>query len=339
MYKQNVLLVTSLVLALALTIRGQDSAPLKLVQKIPMPNVQDRLDHLGVDVPGKRLFIAALGDKQNTVEVVDLKSNQRTSSIPGQSKPQGIFYSGDSKKLFVANGGDGTCKIFAGDTRSINSFAVGDDADHMGYDPTTKYLYIGTGDAKSGALAIIDTRTGAHIGDIKTEARPGGIKFDKANAHIYVTLTGSSKLGVLDRKKREQVTSWTVAGVPGNVALAIDQNHHRLFAGSRMPPLLTVLDTQTGKTITQVEGVDGIDDLWYDAARQRIYASGGRGFDVGSVYVYQQSGADQYKLTGKVPTAPGAGTSLWVAELDRFFVAAPASDKQEAQVLIFEPQR
>jgi hypothetical protein len=61
MYKQRVLLVTSLVLALALTIRGQDAAPLKLVQKIPMPNVQDRLDHLGVDVPDKRLFIAAPG--------------------------------------------------------------------------------------------------------------------------------------------------------------------------------------------------------------------------------------------------------------------------------------
>lgn len=339
MNKRRVLFAVSLFFSLVLAIRGQQAAPLKLVQKIPMPNVQDRLDHLGVDVPGKRLFIAALGDKQNTVEVVDLKSNQRTASIPGQSKPQGIFYSVDFKKLFVANGTDGTCKIFTGDSfKLINSFPVGDDADHVGYDPATKYLYIGTGDAKSGALVVVDTRTGAHIGDIKTDARPGGIKFDKSNSQIYVTLTGSSKLGVLDRKKRVQVTTWTVAGVPGNVALAIDEKHHRLFAGSRMPPLLTVLDTESGKTVMQIEGVEGIDDLWYDAVHQRIYASGGRGFDVGSVYVYQQTGADQYKLMGKVPTAPGAGTSLWVAEFNRFFVAAPASDKQEAQVLIFEPQ-
>jgi hypothetical protein len=340
MNTRQMLLAIMLLSALVLRASGQDASPLKLVQKVSMPKVEDRLDHLGVDVPGKRLFIAALGDKQNTVEVVDLKSNRRTASIPGQSKPQGIFYSVDFKKLFVANGGDGTCKIFAGDTfKTVNSFPVGDDADHVGYDPATKYLYIGTGDAKSGALAIIDTRTGAHIGDIKTDARPGGIKFDKSNSQIYVTLTGSSKLGVVDRKKREQVASWAVAGVPGNVALAIDENHHRLFAGSRMPPLLTVLDTETGKTITQVEGVDGIDDLWYDAAHQRIYASGGRGFDVGSVYIYQQTGADQYKLIGKIPTAPGAGTSLWVAEFNRFFVAAPASDKQEAQILIFEPQQ
>ncbi len=337
--RRLLLAMIGLVCAPVLSSRGQDTSALKLLQKIPMPNVQDRLDHLGVDVPGKRLFIAALGDKQNTVEVIDLKSNRRTSSILGQSKPQGIFYSVDFKKLFVANGTDGTCKIFAGDTfKLINSFPVGDDADHVGYDPTTKYLYIGTGDAKSGALAVIDTRTGAHIGDIKTDARPGGIKFDQSNSQIYVTLAGSSKLGVLDRKKREQVTTWAVAGVPGNVALALDETHHRLFAGSRMPPLLTVLDTQTGKTITQIEGVDGIDDLWYDAARGRIYASGGRGFEVGFAYVYQQHDADHYELIGKVSTSPGAGTAIWVAQFDRYYVAAPAHDKEDAAILVFQPQ-
>jgi len=105
-----------------------------------------------------------------------------------------------------------------------------------------------------------------------------------------------------------------------------------------MPAILTVLDTDTGKTIAQLEGVPGIDDLWYDAARQRIYASGGRGFDIGSVYVYQQSGADQYKLAAKVSTASGAGNSLWVEQLNRLYVAAPASEKQDAEVLILEPQ-
>jgi WD40 repeat protein len=304
-----------------------------------MPNVQDRLDHLAVDAMGKRLFIAALGDKQNTLEVVDLKSNKRIASIPGQSKPQGVFYSPDFKKLFVANGTDGTCKVFTGHTfKLVDNLAIGTDADHVGYDPETKYLYVGIGDAKSGALSVIDTRTDKHVWDIKTDGRPGGIKFDKSNSQIYVTLAGSDKLGVVDRKKREQVKTWPVAGVPGNVALALDEKHHRLFAGSRMPAILTVLDTETGRTITQLEGVPGIDDLWYDAAHQRIYASGGRGFDVGSVYVYQQTGSDQYVLTSKVPTASGAGTSLWVDEFNRFYVAAPASEKQEAQVLIFEPQ-
>src|SRR5438034_9522986 len=66
---------------------GQDMSPLKLIQKVPMPNVKGRLDHFGVDLEGRRLFVAALGDDQNTVDVIDLKMGKRLVSIPGHSKP------------------------------------------------------------------------------------------------------------------------------------------------------------------------------------------------------------------------------------------------------------
>ena len=336
--KKHFALLWILLLGFAGGARGQGTAPFKLLQKIPMPNVKGRLDHFGVDLKGKRLFVAALGDNQNTVEVIDLKSGKWVSSIPGQSKPQGLFYSPNFKKLFVANGTDGTCKIFTGDKfKLIVSLPLGTDADHVGYDPATKYLYVGFGDAKSGGLAIIDTHTNKHIGDIKTDARSGGIKIEKSRPQTFVTLTGATNIGVVDLKKREQVSAWPT-GVAGNVALALDEGHHRLFDGVREPATLIVLDTETGKEISRLEGVAGIDDLWYDSARSRVYASGGRGFDVGFVYIYQQKDADHYELVGKVPTAPGAGTSFWSAELNRLFVAAPANDKEEAAILVFEPQ-
>jgi len=330
--------ILALLLAPVLTVHGQEKLPLKLIQKVPMPNVKGRLDHFGLDSAGKRLFVAALGDDQNTVEVIDLKSGKWISSIPGQSKPQGLFYSPDFKKLFVANGTDGTCKIFAGDTfKLIESLPIGTDADHVGYDPATKYLYVGFGDAKSGGLAIIDTHDNKHIGDIKTDARPGGIKIEKKSSQTFVTLTGATHLGVVDLKKREQIAAWQT-GVAGNVALALDEGHHRLFDGVREPATLIILDTESGKEISRLEGVAGIDDLWHDSAHSRVYASGGRGFDVGYVYTYQQKDADHYELIAKVPTAPGAGTSFWLPELNRFYVAAPANGKEEAAILIFEPQ-
>ena len=336
--RRLVLWIIAFLLAPVLTIHGQDKLPLKLIQKVPMPNVKGRLDHFGLDLAGNRLFVAALGDDQNTVEVIDLKSGKWISSIPGQSKPQGLFYSPDFKKLFVANGTDGTCKIFAGDTfKLIESLPIGPDADHVGYDPATKYLYVGFGDAKSGGLAIIDTHDNKHIGDIKTDARPGGIKIEKKKAQTFITLTGATHLGMVDLKKREQVAAWQT-GVAGNVALALDEGHHRLFDGVREPATLIILDTESGKEISRLEGVAGIDDLWHDSAHSRVYASGGRGFDVGYVYTYQQKDADHYELIAKVPTAPGAGTSFWLPEINRFYVAAPANGKEEAAILIFEPQ-
>lgn len=338
-YRLLLLLVPLLSPTLASNLQAQANQPLKLVQKIPMPNVQGRLDHLSIDVKGKRLFVAALGDNQNTVEVIDLKAGKRMLSIPGQSKPQGVFYSPDFNKLFVTNGTDGTCKVFRGDDfRLIASLPIGTDADHVGYDPATKYLYAGVGDAKSGALSVIDTSSNKHLGDIKTEARPGGIKIEPSGSRIFLTLSGVAKVGLVDRIKRVEISTWPVTGVPAIVVLALDYNNHRVFAASRNPPLLTILDTESGKQITQLEGVPGIDDLWYDAAHKRFYASGGRGFEVGFVYVYAQTDADRYELIGKVPTAPGAGTSLWVPEFDRYYVAAPAFEKQDAAILVFEPK-
>src|SRR5713226_986356 len=101
-------------LAPILGMDAQDKEPLRLVQTIPLSNVKGRMDHLGVDIKGQRLFAAAL--ENNTLEVIDLKAGKRVFSIPGQSKPQGVFYSSDFNKLFVDNGGDGPCKVYDGNT-------------------------------------------------------------------------------------------------------------------------------------------------------------------------------------------------------------------------------
>src|SRR6202521_1728389 len=322
-----------LLFAPILSIHGQDKLPLKLVQKIPMPNVKGRLDHFGVDLKGQRLFVAALGDNQNTVEVIDLKAGKWISSIPGQSKPQGTFYSVDFNTLFVTNGADGTCKIFRGDTfKLIDSLPLGPDANQVGYDPDTKYLYAGLGDRNAGALAIIDTSTNKHIGDIKTDARPGGITFEKSGPRIFVNLNGATKLGVLDRKTREQIATWPVAGAETYGPLALDASHHRLFLGSRKPPMLIVFDTESGKQITQLDSVPSIDGVWYDATRKRVYVTGN-----GFIAVYDQKGADDYTPMVKITSETDSQPSLWVPQFDRMYISVARAGSRNAEILVYEP--
>lgn len=308
------------------------SAPLVLVQRIPLPDVTGRMDHLGVDIAGKRLFAAALGDNQNTVEVVDFQAGKRVATIRGQSRPQGVFYSGDFKKLFVANGGDGTYKVFRGDDlKLIDSVPLGTNPNHVGYDPATKYLYVAFRDANAGHLAIVDTRTGNRVGDVRTDALPGGIKVESAGPRIFVTLQGLNELGVIDRNKREQIAKWPLTQLVQSMAL--DEGDHRLFAGGRVPAKVFVFDTESGKQIAELDCVSGIDDLWYDAARKRIYATGTDG-----IAVYDQKDADHYAMV-KVESAPGAATSIWVPTLNRLFVSAPKVGNNEGAILVFEAPR
>ena len=72
--------------------------------------------------------------------------------------------------------------------------------------------------------------------------------------------------------------------------------------------------------------------------RSRVYVSGGRDLPVGFVYVYQQKDADHCETIDKIPTRGGAGTSFWSLELNRYYVAAPANDKEEAAILVYAPQ-
>ena len=49
---------------------GQENQALRLVQTIPMPSVKGRIDHMDVDLNGKRLFVAGL--ENGSLEIVDL---------------------------------------------------------------------------------------------------------------------------------------------------------------------------------------------------------------------------------------------------------------------------
>ena len=59
---------------------------------------------------------------------------------------------------------------------------------------------------------------------------------------------------------------------------------------------------------------------------------------VGFAYVYQQKDADHYEAIGKIPSRGGAGTSFWSPELDRYYVGAPTTEKDEAAILVYAPQ-
>ena len=90
MKKQRLLLwIMGLLLAPVPSIYGQDKSPLKLIQKIALPNVKGRIDHMDVDVGGKRLFVAGL--ENDTLEVVDLKAGKRARSVPGLGSAFGLL--------------------------------------------------------------------------------------------------------------------------------------------------------------------------------------------------------------------------------------------------------
>src|SRR5947199_7531905 len=110
---KNGLALCAVVLFLPSVAFGQSSA-LQLAQRIDLPNVDGRMDHMGVDLAGERLFATAFDN--HTLQVIDLKAGRQVSTIANLDEPQAAYYDPATKRLFVTSGGDGTVKIFDGGT-------------------------------------------------------------------------------------------------------------------------------------------------------------------------------------------------------------------------------
>jgi hypothetical protein len=150
--------------------------PLVFTGAIPLPNVQGRIDHIGID-PKARLFISALGN--NTEEVIDITTGTRSHSITGIPNPQGVVYVPELNKLFVGSDG-GRLFIYDGTSfELLTSIDFGEDVDNLRYDPVTKRVYVGYGDEENGAIGEVDATTNIHLhgmgksADLANRVKPG----------------------------------------------------------------------------------------------------------------------------------------------------------------------
>ena len=323
-------LVSSFTRALA-----DDQRALSLLQTIPMPEVDGRIDHFAIDVKGRRAFLAALA--KNTIEVVDLRAGRVTQTLGDFAKPQGVLFVPEFNKLFVASGADGSVKTLDGTTLTVtNRASVSLGADAIGYDSRAKEIYVGSGGAdankEQGDLTVFNVASGARVAALTTDAHAGGSVVEDHGERVFVLVPEKAQVAVLDRKTRAQVAKWTIPGIQKNVALALDEKSHRLFLGVRTPASIVVLDSDSGAIIASVPTVATLDGLSFDSATRRIYTSGGEGF----VDVTQQIDADHYQRIARIPTGPIARTSVFVPEWHRLYVAVPRDKERGAELRVFE---
>lgn len=313
--------------------------PFRLVETISMPNVKGRLDHMDVDVKGKRLFVTGL--ENGTLEVVDLRSGKWMGSLGGFKKPQGALYVEELNKLFVASGDDAMLRVFRGDTlHFLHSVQLEPGPNRVVYDPHAKLVYVGYGGKDAGKdygeVGIIDARDNKHIGDIKVAAHPSELLLNKSGSTLFVFISVANQLQVVDTDKRQVVSTWKVSSEhPGDAAF--DESNSRLMIGTRTPPEMIVMDSQSGQEIDHLPTAEGMDGVYFDNRRRRIYVSGGRELPAGFAFAYQQKNADHYERLTAISTRGGAGTSFWSPELDRYYIAAPANGNQDAAILVYAP--
>ena len=308
--------------------QASPQTPLTLVGAIDLPRVEGRIDHLAVDLAAQRLYVAALGN--NTVEVLDVKSNTHVKSLPGFREPQGIAVVPDGKLVAVANGqGEGVQFLDAADFHPVRAVRLGDDSDNVRYDAAAHRVFVGFG---AGALASVTPGDGKLLGEAKLAGHPESFQLERAGSRVFVNVPDANQIVVVDRTAMKVAATWPVVTAKANFPMALDEANHHVFIGCRRPAKVLVYDTTTGKESGSFDIVGDTDDLFFDAARKRLYVSGGEGF----VDVLQEQEAGRFSRVAHIATAAGARTSLFVPEQSRLYLAVPHRGTQKAEIRIYE---
>ena len=270
----------------AIQTSAQEKQALRLVQTIPLPGVKGRLDHMGVDLEKKRLFLATVDN--NTLEVVDLTAGKVIKSLTGFKDTQdALFLAGDFNKLYVASL-DGHVRVFQGETfRMVQDFKIEPDPNRLLYDPTTDLIYFGYGGQNAGfdayeRVGILQATRGAGYDQLVADMiaptpRPGHLAemAMEDNGILLVCDSRADRIYQFDTRKRQLIKSWPARG-DGAGDLALDRTRHRLFVGTRIPPEMTVYDSLSGKEIQSLPGPETMDGVHYDVNLKRVCMTGGR---------------------------------------------------------------
>lgn len=99
-------------------LEGQNSAPLKLIQSIPLLRLKaGDFDHFTVDLDGHRLFVTA--EANGLLEVFYTGTNKLIHTIRGIGAPHSMLYRDDLKRLFVVDGDASEIKVYDSDTYGL----------------------------------------------------------------------------------------------------------------------------------------------------------------------------------------------------------------------------
>lgn len=329
-------LITSLSILGLPAVHSQEAPSVKLIRTVELPGYTGDFDHFAVDFDRNRLLLAA--EDHGTLEVFDLKTSAHLRTVDGFGNPHSILVRKGSPTVLVTDSEKQGATLRDAETYAKKqSVALTPGSDTSKYDAAANVLYVVTGgkdvDMKTANLEAVNPDTGARLGSIAfPDNHVEAMAFDDGDPRLFINLTQSNKIAVVDRRTLKLRATWPVTPAKQNAMVAFDPDQHRLYVVCRDPGAVVVMNSDNGAIVDTQPAPLRSDEVQYDREKHRLYVPGGEGY----MGIYDASDPDHLKLIEKVSTAPGAKTGLLVTSLHRLYLAvSPGDTKATAKVLTY----
>ncbi len=201
-----------------------------------------------VSPDGKVLLAACAGFNNTGLAVIDLAAKKVVQFFPLPQVWNGLAFSGDGKRVFLAGGGSGTIHVFAYKNGKLTlGKVVKPDGAFKPRKSQNVFLAGIAVDSKSGKLYVANEANHEiwvlDSPDLKLETsipvgqHPHSCVFGGDGQHLYVSNWGSRSVSIVDTATGQRVRDQAVGIRPNDMALA------RPTAGSSWPARATTRST------------------------------------------------------------------------------------------------
>lgn len=299
----------------ACTVLADDSY--KLLKEIPIGG-EGGWDILSVDSAAHRLYLS----HATKVVVVDLKKNAVVGEIPDLPGVHAFVAVPELQVGFSTNGKEDKSSVVDLKTLATTSkIDTGKNPDAMAYDAARGEVYVFNHSGNSAT--VIDAKNAKIVSTIELGGSPEFAATDSKAGRVYVNIEDKNEVAVIDTAKHEVIAHWPIA--PGEEAsgIALDAAHHRLFATCHNK-MMVMLDTESGKVVTNVPIGSGVDGCEFDDSTQLAFASCGEGVTT----IAKEESPEKLTVVQTLTTQRGARTMALDPATHRIYL--PTAEFQAA---------
>jgi DNA-binding beta-propeller fold protein YncE len=252
-------------------------------------------DYITLDESTRRLYLS----HGTEVKVVSADTGEVVGTIRGFQRDHGIALVKELNKGFVTDGNAAQVVVFDLTTLKVTGqIKVGEDADCIIYDPSSKHVFVMNGGTKD-AMAI-DPVSEKVVGTVPMGGRPEYAVAD-GKGMIYDNIQDKNEVAVLNTHSLTITARWPIAPAERAASLTMDREHRRLFIGGRNK-IFAVMNADTGKIIQTFPIGDGVDANVYEPKTSLVFAATREGI----LHIFHEDTPDKFSLVENVETEPGA---------------------------------
>jgi DNA-binding beta-propeller fold protein YncE len=244
--------------------------PLERVRDVRLPGRSSRFDYQSIDAPGRRLYIAHLGD--STLDVIDLDALTVVATVPELADVHGVLAAPEIGRVFAsATGTNELVTLNASSDQIIARTPTGQFPDGIAYDPSDDLVLVSNKNA--GSETLIEGRSGRVVRTLQLGDEVGNVAYDPSSALAYVAVRPPDQLVAFDPTIGTITDRIRLDNCHGAHGVYVQPQTQQAFVACENNAKVVLVDLRNHRQITAESVGNNPDVLAYDPNLSRLYVA------------------------------------------------------------------